>query len=348
MIQMNTLRRAALAVVAATLAGCGGGSGGSGGGDGIVAPTAPVLSLVPQRIKTFRFSWGDVRGESEYRLLEDADGTSGYTTVATIAANQTSYDLAVFLPERVNARYVLQACNRFGCADSAPAAVTGSLANAVGYLKASNTGRLDLFGSAIALSGDGSTLAVAALTEASSATGVNGNQTDDSAVQSGAVYVFTHTGTEWRQQAYVKASNTGHTDLFGSSVSLSGDGDTLVVGAPYEDSDATGINGDQTNNLASGSGAVYVFSRTGTDWHQQAYLKASITLIDHRFGARVRLSDDGNTLAIAADGSRPGQYVYSRNGSEWRHRQLLHCANGCFRHAALSRDGQHPGGRKHI
>ncbi len=64
--------------------------------------------------------------------------------------------------------------------------------------------------------------------------------------------MFTRTGTTWRQQAYVKASNTGAGDSFGLSVALSADGSTLAVGARLEDSAATGINGDQTSNAAAG------------------------------------------------------------------------------------------------
>jgi hypothetical protein len=50
---------------------------------------------------------------------------------------------------------------------------------------------------------------VGALAEDSSATGVNGNQTDNSTAWSGAAYVFVRDGTTWTQQAYLKASNTG-------------------------------------------------------------------------------------------------------------------------------------------
>ena len=59
------------------------------------------------------------------------------------------------------------------------------------------------------MSADGNTLAVAAYWEASNATGINGNQDDNSIPQAGAVYVFTRSGTTWTQQAYIKASNTG-------------------------------------------------------------------------------------------------------------------------------------------
>ena len=77
------------------------------------------------------------------------------------------------------------------------------------HLKASNAGEGDQFGFAIALSGDGNTLAAGAPLEASSATGINGKGDDDSAYSSGAVYVFARSGASWVQQAYLKASNTG-------------------------------------------------------------------------------------------------------------------------------------------
>src|SRR5262249_42765895 len=126
-----------------------------------------------------------------------------------------------------------------------------------------------------------------------SATGVNGNQADNSAPNSGAVYVFTRTGGVWTQQAYLKASNTDAGDEFGTSVALYGD--TLVVGAPLEASSATGVNGNQADNSVPNSGAVYVFTRTSGVWTQQAYLKASNTDAGDGFGTSVTLIVD--TLA---------------------------------------------------
>ena len=82
-------------------------------------------------------------------------------------------------------------------------------------------------------------------------------------------------GTTWSQQAYLKASNTETFDQFGISVALSGD--TAVVGASWEASNATGIDGDQSSNTAPNSGAAYVFVRSGSTWSQQAYLKGSNT-----------------------------------------------------------------------
>lgn len=172
-------------------------------------------------------------------------------------------------------------------------------AAATAYLKASNTGADDLFGGAVALSGDGTTLAVGAVRESSSARGVNGNQSNDEAPRSGAVYVFVRSESSWTQQAYVKASNTGAGDRFGASVALSDDGRTLVVGAPEEASNTRGVGGDPSNDEAPYSGAVYVFVRSGSEWAQPAYVEGSSA---DSFGAAVALSRDGSTLAVGTTG----------------------------------------------
>jgi len=73
------------------------------------------------------------------------------------------------------------------------------------------------------------TMAVGAITEDSGAQGINGNDKDDAAVSAGAVYVFARTGTTWRQEAYVKPATNEAGDLFGFSVGLSSDGNTLAA-----------------------------------------------------------------------------------------------------------------------
>src|SRR5262249_23061327 len=154
---------------------------------------------------------------------------------------------------------------------------TGATWRQQAYIKASNTHADDQFGTSVALSADGSILAVGAIGESSAATGVDGSQADHAAPGAGAVYLFARSATTRRQQAYIKASNTSAGDGFGMSVALSADGATLAVGALDEDSAATGVDGNQADNSAASAGAVYVFTRSATAWSQQAYLKASNT-----------------------------------------------------------------------
>jgi hypothetical protein len=104
--------------------------------------------------------------------------------------------------------------------------------------------------------------------------------------------------TQWVQEAFLKAPNADANDQFGMSVSISGD--TIVVGASTEDSNQTTItNGtlSSSNNLASASGAVYVFKRTGSTWANEAYLKAPNAEVDDFFG-QVSISDD--TIVVGA------------------------------------------------
>jgi K319-like protein/FG-GAP repeat protein len=133
-------------------------------------------------------------------------------------------------------------------------------------LKGSNTESFDMFGSSLALEGD--TLAVGAEGEASCARGLNGNQADNSCPRAGAVYLFNRNAGVWRQQAYLKASNTDAGDAFGGMGEDNGGmttgtvalkNGTLAIGAYRESSCASGINGNQADNNCTDAGAVYVY-----------------------------------------------------------------------------------------
>jgi FG-GAP repeat/Abnormal spindle-like microcephaly-assoc'd, ASPM-SPD-2-Hydin len=208
------------------------------------------------------------------------------------------------------------------------------------YLKASNTGVGDWFGSSVAVSGN--TMVIGAGGEDSNATGINGNQNNNSAFDAGAAYVFVRDGTNWTQQAWLKASNPAAEDSFGLySVAISGD--TIVVGAAGEDSNATGVNGDQSNNSAGYAGAAYVFVREGTNWTQQAYLKASNAGANDWFGAMVAISSDTIVVSAPAESSSAtgvngnqnnnsareagAAYVFVREGTNWVQQAYLKASN---------------------
>lgn len=246
-------------------------------------------------------------------------------------------------------------------ATSQPAPQPGDGLRQTAYLKASNTGDGDNFGAggtlsgdAVALSQDGRTLAVGAPYESSGAAGVNGDQADDSMYGAGAVYVFTRQDDGWVQQAYLKASNPGLADNFGFVTALSADGATLAVSANFEASGDAGVDADQTDDSIPQAGAVYVFTRTGGAWSQQAYVKASNTGEraqgeafgdGDQFGAALALSDDGNVLAVSAiaeDGGSAGMngdqadnsersagvvYIFRRDGGSWRQTTYMKPSN---------------------
>ncbi len=172
------------------------------------------------------------------------------------------------------------------------------------YAKASNADPEDLFGVAVAISADGTTMAVGASEEASVGRGVDADPTNNTGDRNGAVYVFRRSaGGSWIQEAYIKASNTSNADYFGEAVALSADGSTLVVGAWGESSSARGINGERDNDDAMWSGAVFVFERAADGrWSEEAFIKASNADPDDRFGSAVAISHDGTVLAVGAWG----------------------------------------------
>ena len=216
------------------------------------------------------------------------------------------------------------------------------------YLKAPNAESGDYFGYAVALNGD--TLVVGAFLEDSNQTTITNSATitdDDSASDSGAVYVFVRSGTTWTQQAYLKAPNAEGGDFFGAAIAISDN--TIVVGANKEASNQTTITNGTTassDNSASDAGAAYVFVRSGSVWTQQSYLKAPNAESGDLFGADVALS--GDTLVVGASSEASNQttitngatitdddsasdagaaYVFVRSGSTWSHQAYLKAPN---------------------
>ena len=219
------------------------------------------------------------------------------------------------------------------------------------YLKAPNNSNYDNFGGSVAISGD--TIVVGAPYEDSTTTNIiNGTDlstTNNSGTYNGAAYVFTRSGSTWSHQAYLKAPNNSNLDDFGISVAIYND--TIVVGAFGEDSTTTNIiNGTDlstTNNLGNSNGAAYVFTRSGSTWSHQAYLKSPNNSDSDYFGTAVDIYN--NTIVVGApwenstttniingtdlsttnnSGNNNGAaYVFTRSGSIWSHQAYLKAPN---------------------
>jgi hypothetical protein len=168
------------------------------------------------------------------------------------------------------------------------------------------TGTTDLirnFGAGVALSADGNT----ALIGASDSTVPNG-------VSFGLAFIYVRAGGAWTQQTILSDPDPGSDNRrFGSSVALSSDGNTALVGQYY----------DSVDGLLS-NGAGYVYTRTGTTWTLQTKLLASDRVSFLGLGFSAALSSDGNTAVLGAlsfngltaRGSGSA-YVFVRNGTTW-------------------------------
>ena len=134
----------------------------------------------------------------------------------------------------------------------------------------------------------------------------------------GLVYVFIRNGNAWTEQQGLFASDGSAGDRFGTSVGISGD--TLVVGASYDD------------DVGSASGSVYVFVRSGSVWAQQQKLVASDGAANDFFGNSLSISGDTVVVGSSYDddlGSTSGSvYVFVRTGSVWTEQQKLLASDG--------------------
>ncbi len=168
-------------------------------------------------------------------------------------------------------------------------------------VKASSPGTEDRFGISVALSDDGSTLAVGAEFEDGSGMGVD-PAVNNNAANAGAAFVFRRTAGTWSQEAYIKCINIPRNDdNFGRSVDLSRDGNTLIVGAPMEDGSGRGVN-PGANRSSKNSGAAYTYTRVGSTWSNGVYLKPPQNSPEDWFGRCVAISGDGAVLLVGAQG----------------------------------------------
>jgi len=122
--------------------------------------------------------------------------------------------------------------------------------------------------------------------------------------------------TPWIQETRLVASDGDHEDRFGESVSISGDGKTVLVGAHFND--------DNGNN----SGTAYIKERIGGIWYETK-LVASDGQSNDRFGGSVSISEDGNTAIIGAindddNGYEAGAaYIYKLVGGAWQETKII-------------------------
>lgn len=180
-------------------------------------------------------------------------------------------------------------------------------------LTPSGGGSFDRSGWSVSISGDGNTSLVG------TAYGdIKGN------IDQGSVDVFVRKNGKWTQQQILTSSDGASFDRFGWSVSVSDDGGTLVVGAPYCKI------GSKTEQ-----GSAYVFERSDGKWVQQQKLAASDgATLDH-FGWSASISKDGNTIVVGAPNSKINNrteqgsaYVFARSNGKWAQQRKLVASGG--------------------
>jgi len=266
-------------------------------------------------IKQLVFDWDDVAGAAYYRLLAQV-GTGAFKPVIDnipASTTQARLSVAVHLQNWASTRYLVAACNTSGCTNSASVLPKSLMLDSIGYFKASNTDPGDAFGHSLVLSDDGRTLVVVAEAEDSKATGINGNQSDNSSDASGAVYVFHRASSGWRQEAYIKAPvnvprqffGSTRNSLLGRAIAIDANGTLLAVGAPEQGGVAGMLQG----------GRVYLYRKSSSgSWSLAQTLSAPNEIV---FGSSVDMSLDGRTLKVDSGGGE-FTHIYVRPGTTWQ------------------------------
>lgn len=144
----------------------------------------------------------------------------------------------------------------------------------------------------------------------------------------GSLAIF-HDGTSLASTVLLRASDAQGSDYFGEAVAISGDGNTIIVGAYGEDGGS--------GNPAGGSGAVYVFSRNNGVWTEQAILRASDPQVGDQFGYSVAINSSGDTIIVGAYSEDGGSgnpaadagaaYVFTQSGGIWSQQAILHASD---------------------
>jgi len=173
-------------------------------------------------------------------------------------------------------------------------------------LLASDGNASDYFGNSVSISGDYAIV------------GAYGD--DVSGTDSGSAYIFKWNGTSWVEQQKLTASGGATGDLFGVSVSISGD--YAIVGA----------NQDDVNGMVN-SGSAYIFKRDGTTWSQQAKLTASDGNALDYFGYSVSISGDYAIVGADQDDvngmvNSGSAYIFKRDGTSWVQQPKLTALDG--------------------
>jgi hypothetical protein len=156
-----------------------------------------------------------------------------------------------------------------------------------------------VFGISVSMSSDGTRVIVGAQGE------------DTGATNAGAAYIFAYSSGSWSQQQKILASDAQATDNFGYSVSMSGDGARVIVGARNED---TG---------GSAAGSAYIFAYSSGSWSQEAKIQASDKQATDYFGYKVSMNSDGTKVIVGAYYEDTGAtdagaaYTFTLSGGSW-------------------------------
>ena len=351
----------------------------------ITSPSTGSINLGPDVTFTsssFGVSGGsDAHEGSDWQIATDSNFTSILSSITNNSTNKTSWAITGLL---ANTTYYVRTRYKGTNIGYSNWSVVVSFTTKISYianteqakLLASDGGASDAFGASSAISGDGNYAIVGAY--------YNGQN---------SAYVYKRTGTNWTQEAKLTSGFIGAgTEAFGHSVSISGDGSYAIVGAYGWNSNKgcavifsrsgtlwteqpmllanDGIDGDYfgisvcmsddglyaiigATGDDSSKGSVYIFTRSGTTWSQQAKIVAADGIANDQFGVSLDINGIGTYCIIGAwfadlpsKANAGAAYIFTRSGTTWSQQTKLNAndseSEGRFgKSVAISDDGSY-------
>jgi hypothetical protein len=270
----------------------------------VAAPPAPQVTARANGVKQLRFDWNAVSGATSYELWFRSGTNATPSRFFQMPGSQRSVvnNVSVHLLDWNNARYWVNACDATGCTASSPVSIGNLMPDTIGLFATPSQQTASQFGSAVAMSRDGTTFAVAAPTEA----------TDNPQLPKGSAYVYRRSAGAWVFQAAIPFDISRDAEVGRASLALSGNGNVLAIGLS-----ADTPHGAETG-IGRGSVKLFRFVE-GNGWRHDATI-GQYTGFELYCCDQVELDDRGTKLAVKTEAERSGVFIYTYGSAgTWSH-----------------------------
>lgn len=270
----------------------------------LAAPPAPQPAARAGGVKQLRFEWPAVPGATSYELWFRQNPGSSPVRYFQFPGTQRSAinNVSVHLLDWNNARYWVNACDSTGCTSSAQLAVSNYMLDTIGLIQSPTPASGSQFGTSVALSADGTTLAVASPFE----------NTENPAFPKGSAYVYRKSGSTWIFQSAIPFDVARDARTTNPRVTLSGNGNVLAIGLPGD-----AHHGAQST-IGFGSAKMFRFVE-GNGWRHEATIAMS-TSQEWNSASDLQLDEAGTTLAVKTVLGQSGVYIYTYDSAgTWSH-----------------------------
>lgn len=260
----------------------------------------------------------DTHLSSDWQVATDSEFTNVVSSSVNDTVNKTSWTATGLSPNtsyyvRVRYKGTVYGYGAWSNANTFSTKVSFIPTNESAILTASDKAGNNYFGFSVSVDSDGTRIVVGAYGASAGGFSI-----------AGKAYVFSRSGSNWTEEAILSASDKAANYYFGYSVSINSDGSRIVAGSIYAKS-----------GTISNAGKVYVFSRSGTTWTEEASMSEGANAAAYtNYGRSVMISSDGNRIIVGAASASPSGlsgagrvYIYSRSGTTWTEETVLTASN---------------------